>query len=71
MKLEDELRVRRFDLGEVQSGERRIQEAKHLRTGEQGFNHTREADEGDAEEHEYFHFHQTRGRGSYHHTRQV
>ena len=32
--------------------------------------HTREADEDDAETHEYFHFHQTRGRGGHHRTRQ-
>ena len=33
--------------------------------------HTREADEDGAEEHEYFGFHQTRGGGGHHHTRQV
>ena len=33
--------------------------------------HTRETDEDDAEEHEYLHFHQTRGRGGHHRTRQV
>ena len=33
---EDEHRARRFGLGEVRNGDRRFQEAKHLRTGERG-----------------------------------
>ena len=33
--------------------------------------HTRETDEDDAEAHECFHFHQTRGGGGLRHTRQV
>ena len=33
--------------------------------------HTRGTDEDDAEAHEYFHFHQTGGRGGHHRTRQV
>ena len=33
--------------------------------------HTRETYEDDAQAHEYFHFHQTRGRGDHHRTRQV
>ena len=33
--------------------------------------HTRETDEDGASEHEYFHIHQTRGRGGHHHTRLV
>ena len=32
--------------------------------------YTRETDEDDAEEHGYFHFHQTRGRGGHHRTRE-
>ena len=33
--------------------------------------HTRETDEGDVDAHEYFNFHQTRGRSGHHRTRQV
>ena len=42
-----------------------VQDSRQPRT------HTRETDEDGAEAHEYFHFHQTRGRGGHHRTRQV